>query len=115
MKNRADTNGHNTGPLQPGLDAATEGVSLHVALVAYAKAASAREKLERRLSMGATAASAIVALSIFASLSASPSATAKLLTGILSAIAAALASLDKLSAKAPSSALLARAGELATL
>jgi uncharacterized delta-60 repeat protein len=84
-------------------------------LVTYAKAASAREKLERRLSMGATAASAIVALSIFASLSASPSATAKLLTGILSAIAAALASLDKLSAKAPSSALLSRSGELATL
>jgi len=98
-----------------GTDPAKEEKSLHVAVVAYSKAASARAVWERRIGGGAAVASSIVTLSIFGSLSASADFWWKFATGILSVATAALVSLDKFSGKAPSPLLLRRAAEYSKL
>ena len=86
-----------------------------MAVVAYAKAASARATYERWLGGAAAIASSVVKLSIFASVSASPSVGAKIATGLISVAAAALIALEKFSGKANSALLLKRAGEFAKL
>lgn len=92
-----------------------EEEALHVAINAYAKAASARQVTERWLGTSAAVASSIVTLSIFASLSSSPSMWAKLAAGALSATAASLVAVEKFSGKASSTLILRRAGEFAKL
>ena len=92
-----------------------EEESLHVGVVAYAKAASARAGFERWIGASAAIASSIVTLAIFSSLSASPNVVAKVVAGVISAAAAALVALEKFSGKASSALLLKRSGEFAKL
>lgn len=98
-----------------GYEPAGEDESLRVAIVAFSKAASARATFERWIGGSAAVATSIVTLSIFASLSASPSELVKLLAGLVSAASVALISLDKFSGKSPSTLLLKRAGEFTRL
>jgi len=99
----------------PNIEAESEVKGLHVAVNAYAKAASARAGRERTIGVAAAVASSVVSLSIFASLSASPNVWAKVATGMLAAATAALVAAEKFSGRASSTVLLRRAGDFAKL
>jgi hypothetical protein len=85
--------------------------SAHLASVAYAKAAAARDSIERRVAVGATVSSSLATLAILSS----PGLAIRIIAGILSAAAAGLTALQKYGKEAPSSELLKRSGQYADL